>query len=479
MFTGGPQALSAAVLGENQVIDSLRTAINIRTSSRSRWWRSTPKEGTVWADHPVGIVQRDWVTPEHREAAQLFIDYLFKEESQQKAMKYGFRPGSDQVKLAAPIDEDHGVNPDGPRVTLDVPGADVLRAGLDAWRRNKKHAHVILVMDRSVGMNFSDKMTNAKAGARQVLSTLGDEDRLGLLAFSDAAVWAEKDAPMKDARDPMTRAIDALSPGGETALYDAIGEAYGELQNCAQPDEINALVVLTSGDDNRSKTRLDELLGRIRADAGRKAIRVFTIAYGDEAGEKAARRRSRRRDRGQMLPGGSRRTSRRCSRRLRRPFDGGGRQAHPLPWVGFHPFSHLIRRPPPHHFHARPVGLGVAVLLGGPGQDAPRHFRGHAAVDRRRRRPARQAQVHAEPALHHLGRGQGDLAVRQPRQLVQGGHGLRAAALRHQRLGRHQPHRRRRRHGQQPPHHLAVQLAVLVQQPRPVPGEARPRRVGW
>ena len=28
-------------------------------------------------------------------------------------------------------------------------------------------------------------------------------------------------------------------------------------------------------------------------------------------------------------------------------------------------------------------------------------------------------QVHAQPPLHHLGGGQGDLAVRQPRQLVQ------------------------------------------------------------
>ena len=26
-----------------------------------------PKEGTFWSDHPVGIVQRDWVDDEHKQ----------------------------------------------------------------------------------------------------------------------------------------------------------------------------------------------------------------------------------------------------------------------------------------------------------------------------------------------------------------------------------------------------------------------------
>jgi Ca-activated chloride channel family protein len=31
------------------------------------------KEGTFWSDHPAGVVERDWVTPEHREAAKIHI----------------------------------------------------------------------------------------------------------------------------------------------------------------------------------------------------------------------------------------------------------------------------------------------------------------------------------------------------------------------------------------------------------------------
>src|SRR5207247_871078 len=68
-----------------------------------------PREGTFWSDHPVGIVQRDWVTAEHKEAAKMYIDYLLARPQQEKAMTYGLRPGDPNVPLAAPFDAAHGV----------------------------------------------------------------------------------------------------------------------------------------------------------------------------------------------------------------------------------------------------------------------------------------------------------------------------------------------------------------------------------
>jgi Ca-activated chloride channel family protein len=63
-----------------------------------------PKEGTFWSDHPVGIVNREWVTAEHREAAQMYIDYLLEPTQQQAAMQFGFRPADLTVAVGAPID---------------------------------------------------------------------------------------------------------------------------------------------------------------------------------------------------------------------------------------------------------------------------------------------------------------------------------------------------------------------------------------
>ena len=284
MFANGPQYLSAAVLYENMVIESYGDQYKDKLPFPVV--AIYPKEGTFWSDHPVGVVQRDWVTPERKEAAQLYIDYLLKDEQQQKALKYGFRPGLEKVKLGAPIDADHGVNPKEPKTVLDPPPVDVMKAGLDAWRQYKKHSRIVLVFDKSGSMNFGGKLTNAKKGAKQIVSMLGDEDSLGLLAFSDTSGWAEKGVKMKDGRDKMNKAIDELFAEGETALYDTVAQAYDELQATPQPDVISAVVVLTDGEDNKSKLKLDELVSKIKVDSEHKTIRVFTIAYGEDASEK-------------------------------------------------------------------------------------------------------------------------------------------------------------------------------------------------
>ena len=284
MFANGPQYLSAAVLYENMVIESYGDKYKDKLPFPVV--AVYPKEGTFWSDHPVGVVQRDWVSDEHKQAAQLYVDYLLKEEQQEKALKYGFRPGLEKVKLGAPIDAEHGVNPKEPKIVLDPPSVDVMKAGLEAWRQDKKHARIILVFDKSGSMNFGGKLSNAKKGAKQIASMLGDDDSLGLLAFSDTSGWAVKGVKMKDGRDKVNKAIDELFAEGETALYDTVAQAYDELQASPQPDVISAVIVLTDGEDNKSKLKLQELIDKIKVDSERKTIRVFTIAYGQDASEK-------------------------------------------------------------------------------------------------------------------------------------------------------------------------------------------------
>src|SRR5262249_11189084 len=131
-----------------------------------------PKEGTFWSDHPVGVVNRDWVTEEHKAAAKVYVDFLMKQEQQEKALKYGFRPGLESIPLAAPIDAEHGVDPKEPKVVLDVPSVEVMQASRKAWLQNKKHSRVIIVFDKSGSMNAGGKLNNAKRGAREVVAML-------------------------------------------------------------------------------------------------------------------------------------------------------------------------------------------------------------------------------------------------------------------------------------------------------------------
>jgi Ca-activated chloride channel family protein len=242
-----------------------------------------PKEGTFWSDHPVGIVNRDWVTPERRAAAQVFIDYLMARPQQEKALSYGFRPGSPDVSVGSPIDAAHGVDPKQPVTTLEVPTPDVVAAIQQQWdAEEKKSADIALVLDTSGSMRDDNKLTNAKAGAKQLVSLLSDKDDFSLLQFSNSTTWASTDQALGVSRKSSTDAVDSLFAGGGTALYDAVGQAYSHLEQ-RPADHIRALIVLTDGEDNQSKATLNDLLKTIHADAETRTIRVFTIAYGHDA----------------------------------------------------------------------------------------------------------------------------------------------------------------------------------------------------
>jgi Ca-activated chloride channel family protein len=132
MFSGDPQNLSAAVLYENMVIESLSGSEHPFPIVAIY-----PKEGTFWSNHPVGIVERSWVTQEHREAAKIYIAYLLERPQQEKAIAFGFRPGDVNVPLAYPIDAAHGVNPAEPKITLELPSEPVVEKILGRWGRQE------------------------------------------------------------------------------------------------------------------------------------------------------------------------------------------------------------------------------------------------------------------------------------------------------------------------------------------------------
>ena len=279
LFDSGPEYLSAAVLYESMVVESYKQPNSMPFPVVAIY----PKEGTFWSDHPVGIVNREWVTPERKAAAQIYIDYLLAKAQQEKALVYGFRPGSTDVAVGNPIDEAHGVDPKQPTTTLEVPPPDVIAAIQSQWDDSeKKPADIALVMDTSGSMQDDNKLTNAKAGAKQLVSLLGDKDEFSLLQFSDTSGWATKDQSLGESRKESNRAVESLFPGGQTALYDAVDQAYTHLQE-RPADHIRALIVLTDGDDNTSKEALSDLIKKIHADGETHTIRIFTIAYGRDA----------------------------------------------------------------------------------------------------------------------------------------------------------------------------------------------------
>ena len=279
MFANGPEYLSAAVLYESMVVESYSQS-NLPFPIVAIY----PKEGTFWSDHPVGVVERDWVSQEHREAAKIYIQYLLARPQQMKAMEYGFRPALVDLPLAAPLDVAHGINPQEPKTTLEVPPAEVINGILQLWRAEKKHSNVVLVLDTSGSMKDDNKIQNAREGAKQLVQLLDDGDTFSFLPFSSELHWAQRNASVKEERPRLNAQIDSLFAGGGTALYDAIDAAYQQLGTAPPGDsKIQAVVILTDGEDTESRMKLEELMGRIQYNGETRAIHIFTIAYGKDA----------------------------------------------------------------------------------------------------------------------------------------------------------------------------------------------------
>ena len=285
MFANGPSYMSAAVLYENMVIE----AANSEKSLPFPIVAVYPREGTFWSDHPAGIVEREWVTPEHRDAAKVYFAFLLALDQQKKAMELGFRPAAAEIALTAPFDAAHGVNPREPQTTLEVPSVETMDAIIRLWKVNKKRSNVTLVMDVSGSMNENRRIENARFGASQLIDLLSDSDSFRLMAFNQNVFPSAPAAQLGKSRSKALRDSASLMADGGTALYDAISKAYQDQLAAAQqhPDEISAIVVLTDGADTNSSLKLEGLLNQIRFDSESHNIRVFTIGY-DSGGQKDA-----------------------------------------------------------------------------------------------------------------------------------------------------------------------------------------------
>lgn len=245
-----------------------------------------PKEGTFWHDNPYIILKAPWVSDEQRQAATAFKDYLMLPDSQKQALQLGFRPANTQVSWRTePFVQSNGVDPDQPKTTLQVPAPRVLVAAKNGWSTLRKEANIVLVLDVSPSMDDQDKLKNALAGIRTFLNQTRNEDRVGLVVFDkDTRVLVPTDLLSKN-RDKILRYLDdpgSIPRGDSTAIYDGVAAGLGELDRLGDKEHINALVVLTDGQDNASgSTNKREVPRRLRVDRDKLwAVKLFPIAYG-------------------------------------------------------------------------------------------------------------------------------------------------------------------------------------------------------
>jgi Ca-activated chloride channel family protein len=244
-----------------------------------------PKEGTFWSNHPYVILDANWVTDEQREAAEVFEDFLLDRPQQLLAIEYGFRPSDPAIPLSAPLDEDHGVDPSQPQTILEVPEAEVIRGIEELWYEVKKPVDLVLVVDTSGSMS-GNKINAVRASLATFIDLLSDRDRLEVFLFNSDITRLSTLSALGEKREDVQRRVAGIIEGGDTRLYDAVIAAYEELEVLGSSDHIRAIVVLSDGQDTISNNNLNAVLSQIGIQSeGGNAIKVFTIAYGNNADE--------------------------------------------------------------------------------------------------------------------------------------------------------------------------------------------------
>ena len=94
-------------------------------------------------------------------------------------------------------------------------------------------------------------------------------------------------APYRANKAKLNQAIEDIIPEDDTSIYDALVYGVDTVKKRADAEHINAVVVLTDGEDTHSSNTRESALERLSEEGESESggVRVFTIAYGRDAYE--------------------------------------------------------------------------------------------------------------------------------------------------------------------------------------------------
>jgi tight adherence protein B len=169
--------------------------------------------------------------------------------------------GFDFVLTASGLAASVSLDPSSVHVTIN--GRDVqakANAVADPTNSTPVDRWAELVIDVSGSMKDNNKLVNAKAAAKQFLSTVPADVKVGLVAFSDPPP-KEIIAPTPD-RAALITAVDSLQANGSTALYDGVVFALQRVGTTG----VRNMVLLSDGKDEGSVgSSLDSAVQQVAA----------------------------------------------------------------------------------------------------------------------------------------------------------------------------------------------------------------------
>ena len=275
----GPGYASAVAMEEVTLLDFNRTR-----GSQERLVALYPREGTFYSDNPYIVLDAPWVSRQEAEAARAFGEFLAEEVDPELAARSGFRPADLDEKPVPPVSKENGADPSQPVRVLGLPDPRVLDVIKRTWREDRKPANILLVVDTSGSMNDQDRLARAKDGLATFFREVSRNDRVGLTIFSDVIQPVVPVGPFAQNEGRLRDTVDRLIADGGTAFFDATVEGVETVRALNDQERINAVVLLTDGEDTDSSRGVEQVVELLRSQGDSATrTRVFTIAYSASA----------------------------------------------------------------------------------------------------------------------------------------------------------------------------------------------------
>jgi tight adherence protein B len=158
-------------------------------------------------------------------------------------------------------------------VTLTLNGAEVLAEATPFNANSALVRRTVLVMDTSGSMNVNSRLEGAKEAAKAFVESVPDDVLVGLVTFDRVADVVA--APTSD-RAALAEAIDGVTAGGRTAMFDGVLLAAQQLG----PTGVRSIVLLSDGNEEGSTTSLSQATKALRD----QKISLDAVAFQPTAG---------------------------------------------------------------------------------------------------------------------------------------------------------------------------------------------------
>lgn len=290
MTQRGPEYLHAVTSYEANVIKWNRDHVD---ELRFPLVAIYPDDGTFWVENPYCVLDgADWVSKEQEDAALIFREYLLSSEQQKLAIDWGLRPYDPSMSLHAPIDLEFGAVPsitinDVPH--LAYPSDEVVGHIIDVWHQVKKKATVILMLDTSGSMR-GDKIISAVDGAITFINQMDPLDELYIVTFATDVVDLSAAGLVGQVGERSKNSLSVLFAEGSTALHEAVIHSVDMIELLMEEDQdegenrLYGIVLLSDGkNETDGGPSENDMLSHLPSGTEARGIKIYTIAYGDDA----------------------------------------------------------------------------------------------------------------------------------------------------------------------------------------------------